>query len=220
MPLKTESLLSLEDCPFAEAFRKLHYPWEILAQIPDLIEEMLLSAPQKYDQIAEGVWVGKGTKVADTARFTGPILIGSHCEIRPNAYLRENVIVGDEVVVGNATELKQAILFNGVKVPHFNYVGDSVLGRDVHLGAGVIISNFRSIPGTVRVAVGEKMIETGLRKLGAIMGDGAEVGCNAVLNPGSVVGPGAVIYPLSSVRGYIPGKTIYKGPGNIVPLRD
>ncbi len=220
MPLKTENLLSLEDCPCAQAFLGLKYPWEILAKVPALIEEILLSNPKKYEQIAEGVWVGQGTEISDTARFKAPVLIGAGCEIWPNAYLRQNTIIGDHAVVGTASEVKHAILFNEVKIAHFNYVGDSVLGRGVHLGAGAIISNFRSLPGTVNVVIGEEVIETGLRKLGAIMGDGAEVGCNAVLNPGSIIGRGAVVYPLSSFRGYIPPRTIYKGPGELVPLRD
>lgn len=220
MPLQAESLFSIQHCPLPGALQGLRYPWEILARIPDLIEEILLQNPREYQQIAQGVWVGKGTIVSDTARFQGPVLLGADCQIRPNAYLRENVLVGKGVVIGNATEIKQSVLFDEVRAPHFNYVGDSILGFGVHLGAGVIISNLKSTKKPVRIIVGEEIVETGLRKLGALLGDQVEVGCNTVLNPGTVIGPKSIIYPLSSVRGYVPPGMIYKGRGELVPILD
>ncbi|NLJ81016.1 MAG: UDP-N-acetylglucosamine pyrophosphorylase [Firmicutes bacterium] len=220
MLLAAENLLSLKHCPSPAAFQALQYPWEVLALIPDLIEQILQQNPGQYRQIAQRVWAAEGTAIADTARFNGPVLIGPDCDIRPNAYLRSNVLVGRGVVIGNATEIKQSILFDEVKAPHFNYVGDSVLGYGVHLGAGVILSNLKSTKSSVKIALGDKIIETGMRKLGAILGDHVEVGCNAVLNPGTIIGRGSLVYPLSSVRGFVPEKMIYKGPGNLAPLRE
>lgn len=219
MHVSLEDFFTLEGCPCPEAFTRVHYPWELLAQIGDLIEEILKVKPGQYRQIAQGVWVGEGTTVADTARFIGPALFGNSCEIRPNAYIRGNVLAGDGVVIGNASEIKQAILFSGVQLPHYNYVGDSILGLGAHLGAGAITSNFKSTKDQVKVRIGDTVIETGLRKFGAILGDGVEVGCNAVLNPGTLVGRESIIYPLNSVRGFLPPRMIYKDSQNIVPLR-
>ncbi|NMB00336.1 MAG: UDP-N-acetylglucosamine pyrophosphorylase [Firmicutes bacterium] len=215
--LNVHKFFSWEGCPTPDVFLEVHYPWEVLAYIPRLIDELLKDKGSNYTQIAPGVWIGEGTTVADTARFQGSAIFGKNCEIRPNAYVRGNVIAGDGVVLGNSSEVKQSILFSKVQLPHFNYVGDSILGRGVHLGAGAIISNFKSTKEPVKVRVGEEVIETGLRKLGAILGDEVEIGCNAVLNPGTLIGAKTVVYPLSSVRGYIAGGMIYKGSGDIVP---
>lgn len=217
--LKITDFFTLAGCPCPEVFKVVRYPWEALVQIPDLIKEIVQKSPGQYEQITTGVWIGRGTTVADTARFIGPALIGENCEIRPNAFVRENVIVGDGVVLGNATEVKQAILFSDVQLPHYNYVGDSVLGRGAHLGAGAIISNFKSTKEPVKVRYEDQVLETGLRKLGAILGDNVEVGCNAVLNPGTLIGPRSIIYPLSSVRGYVSAGMIYKKQGEIVPYQ-
>ncbi|NLL47737.1 MAG: UDP-N-acetylglucosamine pyrophosphorylase [Firmicutes bacterium] len=214
---KVEEYFSLEGCPCPEAFAKVRYPWELLPQIPDLIHAILQQNPGRFRQISQGVWVGARTKVADTASLVGPAIFGDDCDIRPNAYVREHVIAGDGVVLGNASEVKQAILFSKVQLPHFNYVGDSILGLGAHLGAGAIISNFKSTKEPAKVWLEGKVFETGLRKLGAIVGDRVEVGCNAVLNPGTLVGKGSVIYPLTSVRGSIPPHMICKAPGVIVP---
>lgn len=217
MQWNREDFFSLEGCPCPTIFDRVQYPWEVLAKIPSLLLELVQQSPDDYDQIAPGVWVGKGTTIADTARFVGPAVIGKDCKIGPNAYIRENVITGDGVMIGHTTEVKQAILFAQVQVPHFNYVGDSILGYGSHLGAGAIISNFKSTKETVRIRWEEQVIETNLRKLGAILGDGVEVGCNAVLNPGTLIGSGSLVYPLSSVRGYLPKGMIYKSKDEIVP---
>ncbi|NLJ73800.1 MAG: UDP-N-acetylglucosamine pyrophosphorylase [Firmicutes bacterium] len=219
MPLSADSLFSLNHCPVPQGFRGLAYPWEILPQIPTLLQQLVPSLPEDYDQIAPNVWVGRGTVIADTARFTGPAVIGYDCEIRPGAYIRGNVIIGHGAVIGNSTEVKQAILFDQVQAPHFNYIGDSVLGFKAHLGAGVILSNLKSNKESVTVHYGEEVLETGLKKFGGLLADGVEVGCNAVLNPGTIVGRDSIIYPLSSVRGYVPAESIYKGSGVIVPRR-
>ncbi len=187
--------------------------------IDQIGDEVLRQSGEEYREIAPQIWVGEGTTIADTAVLAGPALIGANCEIRPNAYVRGNVIVGDNVVLGNATEIKQTILFSGVQLPHYNYVGDSILGGKVHLGAGAIISNLKSVKGLVSIKHNGQVLETGLRKLGAILGDGVEVGCNAVLNPGTVVGRGTVIYPVTSVRGVLPAGMIFKGEGVLVPRR-
>ena len=217
MVWKNEEYFSLDGCPCPEAFAQVQYPWELLARIPDLICAIVQENPGRFRQISQGVWVGARTKVADTARFFGPAIFGDDCEIRPNAFVRENVLAGDGVVLGNASEVKQAILFSQVQLPHFNYVGDSVLGKGAHLGAGAIISNFKSTQEPVKVHLDGEVLETGLRKFGAILGDWVEVGCNAVLNPGTLVGMESMIYPLTSVRGSIAAGMICKGPGVVVP---
>ncbi len=216
---KIDEFFSLEGCPCPEAFAEAQYPWQILSKIEQLIYERVQKNPGKYRQISPGVWVGARTTVSDTARFLGPALFGDDCEIRPNAFVRGNVLAGDEVVLGNASEVKQAILFAKVQLPHYNYVGDSILGRGAHLGAGAIISNFKATKDNVKVRWGGEVYETGLRKLGAILGDQVEVGCNAVLNPGTLVGMESIIYPLTSVRGSIPSGMICKGVDDLVARR-
>ena len=215
---KMDDFFSMEGCPCPGAFDLVQYPWELLARIELLIDELVQEKLGKFRQIAPGVWVGARTTVADTARFYGPAIFGEDCEIRSNAFVRGNILAGDGVTLGHSSEVKQAILFSGVQLPHFNYVGDSILGSGVHLGAGVIVSNVKSTKENVRIKMGEEVVETGLRKFGAIVGDQVEVGCNAVLNPGTLIGAKSVIYPLSSVRGFIPGGMIYKSRGDIVPL--
>lgn len=219
MSLKMEQFFDYDGCPCSDELRKVQYPWDILEKIPELIEKIIRQEPKKFKEIAPGVWVGKGTKVADTARIHGPVLFGDECNILPNAYVRPNVLAGNRVVIGHCTEVKQAILFDEVQLPHFNYVGDSVLGKGAHLGAGAIISNFKTTKELVKVRLGEETLDTGLSKLGAILGDWVEVGCNAVLNPGTLIGSKSIIYPLSSVRGVIPGKMIYKDKDNMVPYK-
>jgi NDP-sugar pyrophosphorylase family protein len=165
--------------------------------------------------ICERVCIGEGTVVEDGAMIKGPAIIGRNCEIRHNAYIRENVIIGDDCVVGNSCELKNSLLFNRAAVPHFNYVGDSILGYKAHTGAGVILSNVKSLPGNVTVEANGQRIDTGLRKFGALLGDGVEIGCNSVLNPGSVIGRGSVIYPSTNWRGVLPPSHIAKNKGAI-----
>ncbi len=160
--------------------------------------------------IGKDVFIGEGTVVEDGAMIKGPAIIGRNCQIRHNAYIRDDVLIGDGCVVGNSCELKNAVLFNGCQVPHFNYEGDSILGFKAHLGAGVVLSNFKAFPGNVTVEMDGQPFDTGLRKFGALLGDGADVGCNAVLNPGSILGRGAIVYPCLNWRGFLPSNMIAK----------
>lgn len=195
----------------------LTYPFEALPYIGDWIVEIGASLdPCAYDHPAPDIWIAKTAKVAPSAAIEGPAIIGEGAEIRHCAYIRGNALVGAGATVGNSTEIKNAILFDGVQLPHYNYVGDSILGYRAHLGAGAILSNFRSDGGNITVRAGELAFETGRRKVGAFVGDHGEIGANAVLNPGTVIGRRAMVYPLSSVRGYVPEQHIYKGCGNVV----
>jgi len=213
--LKVCTLLDLKETEFAHIFDGVEYPWEILSTIGEFIKKIAPSLPGRYKMIRKDVWVGEGTVIADTAFIEGPVIIGYNCEIRHNAFIRGKAIIGDKCVIGNATEVKNSFLFNNVQAPHFNYVGDSVMGYKAHIGAGVILSNVRSIPGNVTVRTGNEIIETGLRKFSAIMGDKTEVGCNSVLNPGTILGRNTVIYPLTSARGFIPENHVLKNDGTI-----
>ncbi len=199
-------------------FDGIDYAWEALPRIKDFIKELAQHLPGDFERIAENVWVGKGTEIDDSVRIKGPAIIGYDCAIRHTAYIRENVIIGNGVVVGNSTELKNALLFDKVEVPHFNYVGDSILGYKAHLGAGVILSNLKSAKDNIRIAVEpDKVIDTGLKKFGALIGDFAEVGCNAVLNPGTIIGKESIVYPLTMVRGIVPEMHILKNDGSLIP---
>ena len=215
--LMIQSLFDLKETIASDIFVGCIYPWEALGKIKDEILEIgpTLSS-EEYDKIGEDVWIAKSAKVAPTASISGPAIIGKDAEIRHCAFIRGNAIVGEGTVVGNSTELKNVLLFNKVQVPHYNYVGDSILGYKAHMGAGSITSNVKSDKSLVIVNAGELKLETGLKKFGAIIGDYVEVGCNSVLNPGTVVGRNANIYPLSMVRGYVPEASIYKKTGEIV----
>ncbi len=215
--IRINELLDLTQTEFADIFEGLEYPHEILPLIKDYILKKGPALGRDYKMIKENVWVGAGTEIAETAFIKGPAIIGRNVEIRQSAFIRGNAVIGDGSVIGNSTEIKNSFLFNKVQTPHFNYVGDSVLGFHAHIGAGVILSNVRSIPGNVKIHCGTETIETGLRKFSAILGDNAEVGCNSVLNPGTVIGRNSVVYPLSNVRGVIPENSIYKGSGAVVP---
>lgn len=193
------------------------WPWEALPQIGKCIAELVNELDKsEYHELDNNVWIHKTAVVAPTAFIGKSVIIGAETEIRHGAFIRENALIGSGVVVGNSTELKNAVLFDDVQVPHFNYIGDSILGYKSHLGAGAVTSNVKSDKTLVSVACDEGKLETGLRKFGAILGDNVEVGCNAVLNPGSVVGSGASIYPLSFVRGFVPENSIYKKLGEVV----
>ena len=193
------------------------YPWEVLPKIKNFIIDLGNSLNlEEYDKIGDNVWIAKSAKVAPTAYIAGPAIIGNNTEIRHCAFIRGNAIVGDNCVVGNSTELKNVILFNNVQVPHYNYVGDSILGFHSHMGASSITSNVKSDKQLVIVKYGDLKIETGLKKFGAMIGDYVEVGCGSVLNPGSIIGKNSNIYPLSSVRGVIAPNSIYKKHGEIV----
>lgn len=215
--LTINELLDLNQTIAAEVFDGCTYPWEVLSKIKDFILKIGPTlSKEEYDQVGNDVWIAKSAKIAPTASISGPAIIGKNAEIRHCAFIRGSAIVGEGAVVGNSTELKNVILFNKAQVPHYNYVGDSILGHYAHMGAGCITSNLKSDKTLVKVKMGEDSIETGLKKFGAILGDYVEVGCNTVLNPGSVVGRNSNIYPLSMVRGYIPARSIYKKAGEIV----
>ena len=216
MNISVDELLNIKETDARAIFEGVKYPWEALAKIKDFILEYAKKLPDDFERIDEFVWVGKGTTIDKSVLIKGPAIIGYNCEIRQCAYIRENVIIGNDVVVGNSAEVKNSILFNKVQVPHYNYVGDSILGYKSHLGAGAITSNLKSNGTLVTVKYGTEKIETGLRKFGAILGDLAEVGCNSVLNPGTLIGKDSIVYPLSSVRGYVPNNSILKNNGEIV----
>lgn len=216
MKISIDELLNLEELDSRAIFEGAKYPWEVLENINNFIFEYAKSLPDDFERIDEFVWVGKGTTIEKSVLIKGPAIIGYNCEIRHSAYIRENVIIGNDVIVGNSTEIKNSILFNKVQVPHFNYVGNSILGFRSHLGAGVITSNLKSDGTLVKVRYGTENLETGLRKFGAIVGDFSEVGSNSVLNPGTVIARDSIVYPLSSVRGYVPEKSILKSNGEII----
>ena len=208
---------SLDQTIAKDIFNGVTYPWEVLPKISSFILELGATLSEdEYEKRGENVWVAKSAKGAPTAFINGPAIIGKDAEVRHCAFIRGNAIVGEGAVVGNSTELKNVILFNKVQVPHYNYVGDSVLGYKSHMGAGSITSNVKSDKKLVVVKAGEEKIETGMKKFGAMLGDEVEVGCGSVLNPGTVVGNHSNIYPLSSVRGFVPANSIYKKQGEVV----
>ena len=214
------NLYNLEETIAKKLLETATYPWEVLPKISDFIIDLGNSLDEeKYNKVSENVWIAKNAKVAPTAYIQGPAIIGEEAEIRHCAFIRGKVIVGNGAVVGNSTELKNVILFNKVQVPHYNYVGDSILGYKAHMGAGAITSNVKSDKKLVIVKDGEEQIETGLKKFGAMIGDEVEVGCGSILNPGSVIGKNSNIYPLSSVRGVVPEKSIYKNKNEIIEKR-
>lgn len=220
---KIQDLYSLENTIAKAIFEKATYPWEVLPNIHDYILELGKTLPKdQYEEIEENVWVSKTATISKTAYIKGPVIICDNSEIRHCAFIRGNAIIGKNAVVGNSTELKNVILFDNVQVPHYNYVGDSILGYKAHMGAGSITSNVKSDKKLVIIKnkkTGETL-ETNLKKVGAMIGDNVEVGCGSILNPGSVIGKGTNIYPLSSVRGVIPEKSIYKNQNEIVLKKD
>lgn len=210
-------LYNLEETIAADIFKNVPYPWEVLPKIKDFIVELgnTLDA-SVYEKRGENIWVAKSAKVADTAFLNGPLIIDEGAEVRHCAFIRGNAIVGKNCVVGNSTELKNVILFNSVQVPHYNYVGDSILGHKSHMGAGSITSNVKSDKTLVVVKDGKEEIKTGFKKFGAMLGDYVEVGCNSVLNPGTVIGAHTNVYPLSMVRGVVADHSIYKNRNEVV----
>ena len=215
---KAEDLFDLTQTEHDVLFDGCEFAWEALKKIGPYLDKVpKQNPPPRFPgaSIGERVLIGAGTIVEPGALIQGPCIIGKNCQIRHNAYIRENVLIGDGCVVGNASELKNALLFNGAQVPHYNYVGDSILGHKAHLGAGVKISNLKLFPGNVEVEIDGVPRDTGLRKFGALLGDGAEAGCNAVLNPGSILGRGAVVYPNVFWRGILPANMIAKNKSEI-----
>ena len=220
MDVKVSSLLDLTKTIASALFDGIEYPWQVLDLIKDFTIKLGQTLPaDEYECSGENVWIAKDAVVYPTVSITGPCIIDHGAEIRQCAFIRGSAIVGKNAVVGNSTELKNVVLFDNVQVPHYNYVGDSVLGYKAHMGAGSITSNVKSDKTLVVVKNGDEKYETMRKKFGAILGDNVEVGCNSVLNPGTVIGRGASIYPLSSVRGTVPPGCIYKSADNIVERR-
>ena len=218
--LEVKELYTLSETLAAPLLASVTYPWEALPKIGAFILELGATlSEEEYEKCGDNVWIARSAKVAPTASITGPCIIGKDTEVRHCAFIRGNALVGDGAVVGNSTELKNVILFNKVQVPHYNYVGDSILGYKSHMGAGSITSNVKSDKLLVKVHTPEGDIETGIKKFGAMIGDEVEVGCGSVLNPGTVIGKNTNVYPLSSVRGVIPADSIYKKQGEVAEKR-
>ncbi|MBI3851076.1 MAG: UDP-N-acetylglucosamine diphosphorylase [Verrucomicrobia bacterium] len=211
---KPGDLFDLSQTEHAALFDGCEFAWDVLKKLKDYLAANLRPALHHRCEgqafIGEQVFIGEGTVVEDGVMIKGPAIIGRNCHIRHNAYFREHVILGDSCVVGNSTEIKNSILFNNAGAPHFNYIGDSILGHRAHLGAGVVLSNIKSLPGNVTVEIDGQPFDTGLRKFGALIGDGCDIGCNSVLNPGSIIGRGSVIYPNINWRGILPANMIVK----------
>jgi len=215
--LKISNLYHLKETIAEDLLMQAVYPWEVLPKIGSFIIKLGNSlSPDLYEKRGEDIWIAKSAKIYPTAYINGPCIIDEEAEVRHCAFIRGNAIVGKGAVVGNSTELKNVILFNKVQVPHYNYVGDSILGFKAHMGAGSITSNVKSDKTLVTVRYGDEKIETGLKKFGAMLGDHVEVGCNSVLNPGTVIGKETNIYPTSSVRGFVPENSIFKSRDDIV----
>ncbi len=222
---EASELFDLSQTAHAAIFEGCHYAWEALPKIGAFLSAHLHPALHNHCEgeafIGKNVFIGEGTLLEDGVMIKGPAIIGRNCQIRHNAYIRENVIIGDHCVVGNSTEVKNSLLFNNAQAPHFNYVGDTIMGHKAHLGAGVKISNFTLFGTTIPVEIDGQPFDTGLRKFGALLGDGCEIGCNAVLSPGSIIGRGAVIYPNVAWRGILPDRMIVKNKSaqEVVPRR-
>ena len=214
---KTTELLDLSKTIAADLFEGREYPWEVLPDISEFILKLGAALPEEeFDHPAEDVWIAKNATVFPSAYIKGPCIIDREAEVRHCAFIRGNAIVGKKAVVGNSTELKNVVLFDGVQVPHYNYVGDSVLGHKAHMGAGSITSNVKGDKKLVIIKNGDEPIPTNRKKVGAMLGDFAEIGCGSVLNPGTVIGRNTQVYPLCSVRGVVPENSMYKSEGNIV----
>jgi len=211
---KPTDLFDLAQTEHAELFEGCNYAWDVLKKLKAYVEANVRPNGEKFASarvnIGPRVFIGEGTVIEDGVMIKGPALIGRNCQLRHNAYFRENVILGDNCVVGNSCEVKNSILFNHAGAPHFNYIGDSILGYHAHLGAGVKISNVKLVPGNIMVDIDGQPFDTGLRKFGALLGDLTDIGCNAVLNPGSIIGRGSVVYPNTNWRGILPANMIVK----------
>ncbi|BED91920.1 MAG: UDP-N-acetylglucosamine pyrophosphorylase [Candidatus Improbicoccus pseudotrichonymphae] len=215
----TNELLDLDQTISRNLFNSIKYPWQALPLIQDFVIKIGNLLPgENYEKIKDNVWVAKNSKISDNCRILGPAIVDENAEIRFGVFIRGAVIVGQNNVVGNSSELKNCILFNNVHTPHFNYIGDSILGYKTHLGAGVILSNVRSDRKEVVINYEDKKFNSGLKKFGSVLGDGVEVGCNAVLNPGTLVGRNSIIYPLSMVRKVVKKESIHKNNGEIVKI--
>ncbi len=218
--MKISAMYDLSHTKAKSLLEKHEYPWEVLPEIGAFILELgaTLDADE-YEKHGENVWIAKDAKIYPNNYIAGPCIIGHGTEVRPGAFIRGNALVGDNCVVGNSTELKNVIIFDNVQVPHYNYVGDSVLGFKSHMGAGSITSNVKQDKTNVTIKCGDEKVETGMRKFGAMLGDNVEIGCNTVMNPGTVIGRGSRVYPLSMVRGFVPSESIYKKLGEISEIK-
>lgn len=218
--IKTTELFTLGHTVAESYLASFEYPWQALKGLSDFIKDTGSKLNEdEFSEISPEVWVHRSARIAPTAFIGAPTIIGKNTEVRHCAFIRGSALIGDECVIGNSTEVKNAVIFDRVQIPHYNYVGDSILGYKAHLGAGAITSNVKSDKSPIRINSGEKVIDTGLKKLGAMIGDGVEIGCNSVLNPGTVIGRNTSIYPLSSVRGVIKENVIYKNESNIAEKR-
>ena len=219
--MKTYEIFDLSKSLAEPLLSKTEYPWEALPQIRDFILNLIPSLDKSvYEEVKPAVWIAKSAKIAPSADITGPTIIGENTEIRPSAFIRGSALIGNGCVIGNSTEVKNAIIFDSVQIPHYNYVGDSILGYRSHLGAGAVTSNVKSDKTLVTVKVNGQKIPTGLKKFGAMVGDYVEIGCNTVLCPGTVIGRNSNVYPLSRVRGFVPENSIFKNAENIVPKKE
>ena len=213
----TKNLLDLDHTIAKEYLEKYENPWEVLPEIKNIIKGLIAKLDKnEYKEIKENVWIHKSVEIASNAEVMGPAIIAEGTCIRHCAFIRDNVIIGKNCVIGNSCEIKNSIIFDGTQIPHFNYVGDSILGYHSHMGAGSIVSNLKSDGKNITVNDGQNKVETNLRKFGAIIGDNVEIGCNSVMNPGTVIGRNSNIYPLARVRGLVPENSIYKDEDNIV----
>lgn len=218
--MTVDQLYDLNKTIAKSLFNGIAYPWEALGKISSFIVEWGKAAdPNVYERKGENIWIAKSAEIAPSASISGPCIIDEGAQVRPGAFIRTNAVVGKNAVVGNSTELKNVVLFDSVQVPHYNYVGDSILGYGSHMGAGSITSNVKSDKTLVKVKTPDEDIETGLKKFGAMIGDFVEVGCNSVLNPGTVVGRNSNIYPLSMVRGFVPANSIFKRADDVILKR-
>ena len=219
--IKTNQLYDLTKTQAGEYLKAFEYPWQALSGLKEYILAVGEGlSKDEYEEIAPKVWVHKSAKISKSAELNAPCIIGENTEVRHCAFIRGSALVGKSCVVGNSTELKNVVLFDGVQVPHYNYVGDSILGYKAHMGAGSITSNVKSDKTNVVIKRGDKRMETGLKKVGAMLGDYVEIGCNSVLNPGTVVGRNSSVYPLSCVRGVIEENSIYKKGGEVIKKRN
>ncbi|MFI3206546.1 MAG: UDP-N-acetylglucosamine pyrophosphorylase [Clostridia bacterium] len=219
--LKTKALYNLDNTIAKPLLETCEYPWEALPKIGSFIKEIGETLDENvYEKKADDIWIAKSAFIYPNNYITGPCIIGENTEVRPGAFIRGNVIVGNNCIVGNSTELKNTILFNKVQVPHYNYVGDSIFGFASHTGAGAITSNVKQDKTNVNLKIEELVLESGLKKFGAMLGDNVEVGCNTVMNPGTVVGKGSRIYPLTMLRGFVPANSIYKTSGELAPIKE
>lgn len=217
--IKCQDLFAFKSSLFVKVFNGVIYPWEILPRLKAIIKGIVEAGIDGYEMLGDGILIGRGARIASSAKIEGPTIIGAGCEVRHCAYLRGGVLLGDGCVVGNSSEVKNSVLMDGAQAPHFNYVGDSVLGEGAHLGAGAVCSNLRSDGKAVTIHAEDGAVQTGLRKLGAILGDYAEIGCGSVLCPGTVIGKSTTVYPLTVTRGVYPSDSIVKDTRTVTKKR-